>query len=296
MSYNHEYVLNEDQIAAFLKDAVSRVENASNADIKTFEQIKKLFKKNVPFSRRKYVAALLVKQATQGFRSNRFNRDRNEQRGSFRNDSFQQKNADRRTRDTRQERNADGSEEKPARTPRIQIDPALAKTIFISTGRNRGVSARDLVGLLVSVAELDRMRIGDIRTLANYSFIQLFAEDCEKVIKALDGYSFRGRKLSVSYSRKKGEDESFEGSAPASVSAENTDVSAADDHIPAGVTNDAHADTSVNTEAVKLAEEQNAFAAAQSSAAHEETESAPQFSETSDDGQVKSHFGDGAAY
>ena len=47
MSNNHEYVLNEDQIAAFLKDAVSRVENASNADIKTFEQIKKLFKKNV---------------------------------------------------------------------------------------------------------------------------------------------------------------------------------------------------------------------------------------------------------
>ena len=65
MAYNNnrEFSVNEEQIAAFLKDAVSRVENASEADVKVLNQIKKLFKKNVPFSRRSYVAAYLIKNA-----------------------------------------------------------------------------------------------------------------------------------------------------------------------------------------------------------------------------------------
>ena len=92
-----------------------------------------------------------------------------------------------------------------ARTPhpRVQIDESLAATIFISIGRNRRVYPRDLVGLLVSVAGLDRDRIGDIRVLANYSFVQLFKDDTEKAIAALNGYDYRGRKLAVSFSRQR---------------------------------------------------------------------------------------------
>jgi len=71
--------------------------------------------------------------------------------------------------------------------PRVQIDESLAATIFISIGRNRRVYPRDLVGLLVSVAGLDRDRIGDIRVLANYSFVQLFKDDTDKAIAALNG-------------------------------------------------------------------------------------------------------------
>ena len=66
---------------------------------------------------------------------------------------------------------------------------------------------RDLVGLLVGGAGLDRDRIGDIRVLANYSFVQLFSEDAEKAISVLNGYDYRGRKLAVSYSRQKGDEE-----------------------------------------------------------------------------------------
>ena len=62
-----------------------------------------------------------------------------------------------------------------------------------------------LLGLLISVAGIDRDRIGDIRVLANYSFVQLFAEDAEKAINVINGYDYRGRKLAVSYSRQKDE-------------------------------------------------------------------------------------------
>ena len=255
MAYNKKegFSINEEQVAAFLADAVKRVESSSDSDIETLKTLKKLFKKNVPFSRRGYVVAMLLKNATSaGFRSNRFNRDN-------KNERFANKHEDRFNRSDRlSERKSDEHIEK---APRVTIAPEAAGTIFIGVGRSRGVFPRDLVGLLVSVAGFDRSRIGEIRVLSNYSFIQLFAEDCDKAIKTLDGYEYRGRV------------------------------------IPANVSNEGHADTSVNTETAKIAEEQSAFAASMDNAPAEEPKAEPApaaeektYFETTDDGQVKSHF------
>ena len=300
MAYNHDSGLNEERVAAFLQDAVKNVESATEADIKAFEQIKKLIKKNVPFTRRKYVYAFLVKNATSSFRGSRFGKEKSEKftRGQ---------------RNPRSE-NSTGNEEKRERAPRIRIDSSDSATIFIGIGHNRRVAPRDLVGLLVSVAGLEKTRIGEIRVLANYSFIQLYKEDCEKTISALNGYEYRGRKLSVSYSRKReGEFDESENSEVAKVSAaevkndeaiEEAKISSAksysfsEEEIPSNVSNEGHADISLNTEEAKIAAEQKAFAAEQkasSSADLAKSEEKP-FSETTDDGQVKSHFGDGAAY
>lgn len=280
MAYNNRegFSINEEQVAAFLADAVRRVESSSDSDIEALKTFKKLFKKNVPFSRRGYVAALLIKNAS-GFRSNRFNRDNNK-KDRFANNKHEDRfNRNERTTERK-------SEEHTEKAPRVTIAPEAAGTIFIGVGRSRGVFPRDLVGLLVSVAGFDRSRIGEIRVLSNYSFIQLFAEDCDKAIAALDGYEYRGRKLSVSYSRKKDEGEN----APA--------ADAQDEVIPANVSNEGHADTSVNTEAAKLAAEQSAFAASMDNAPAEEPKAEPAsapveektYFETTDDGQVKSHF------
>ena len=150
---------------------------------------------------RLYVAAYLVKEAQRGrtnFRSRR--------------DFHDNKHKQIRERPAREHKPMsdfrNNAEERPTR-PHIQIDPAMASTIFISIGRNRRVFPRDLVGLLVSVAGLDRDRIGEIRVLANYSFVQLFSEDSEKAISMLNGYDYRGRKLVVSYSKLKDDDEAL---------------------------------------------------------------------------------------
>ncbi len=286
MAYNNNregFKLNEENIASFLADAVNRVEKASNAEIETLKQIKKLFKKNVPFSRRSYVAALLIKNANSGFKSNRFSRtEKSEKFGrSDRNDRFS------RNENRQMERNPEERKERAEKSPRAAIDPALSDTIFISVGRSRGVFPRDLVGLLASVAGLERSRIGEIRVLSNYSFITLFAEDCDKTIKALNDYEYRGRKLSVSYSRKKGENEAFENAEAAPA-----EPSVSEETIPANVVNDSHADMSANTEEAKIAAEQSAFAASMDNAPVDDKP----YSETTDDGQVKSHFGNGEAY
>ncbi|MFA6855992.1 MAG: DbpA RNA binding domain-containing protein [Treponema sp.] len=213
MSFNHESEVDLEQAASFLKDALNKVMTEENPDL--LNDLKKVFKKTIPFSKRMYVSAFLVKEMQGRYRAHQTTgrsehtprdnswKERNPAHDHNRND---------RSRDTKQQkeiRTADipaidetHNEEHTPR-PRVQIDESLAATIFISIGRNRRVYPRDLVGLLVSIAGLDRDRIGDIRVLANYSFVQLFKDDTEKAITALNGYDYRGRKLAVSYSRQK---------------------------------------------------------------------------------------------
>ncbi len=170
--------INTETIAEFLQDAVKKIK--AEEDPLVLNELKKIFKQNVPFTLRMYTAAYLTKILT-GSPSKRLGKF---ERGSPKKRDF----------------NAEQT-----RTPRVSIEESLAETIFISVGRNRRVFPRDLISLLITIAEVPRERIGDIRILDNYSFVQVFAEDVEKIIAALNGHEFHGRKLSVSYSRKKDE-------------------------------------------------------------------------------------------
>lgn len=201
MAFRRNFDLDMDKVAAFLKDAVAKVES----DPETLEELKKVFKKNVPLTRRSYVAAYLLKQCSGSIMRfsahNRFENTREEFRGRV---------EERRNRfENRGERAGSGehTEEARERAPRVQIDPAVATSLFVSIGRNRRVFPRDLVGLFCSVAGIERERIGDIKVLANYSFVQVYTEDADKIINALNGYDYRGRKLAVNLSRQKEEGE-----------------------------------------------------------------------------------------
>jgi len=200
MSVKNRYSFDEERFVAFLQDAVSKVK--TEEDPVALTEMKKLFKKNVPFSLRMYVAAYLSKLVSLEGRG--YYRSR---RDSYHRNSMERNFHKEKTSNEYRSHRMENSEKSDVRTPsrRVSIDEDLAATIFISIGRKRRVFPRDLVGLMIQVAGLERERIGDIRTLENYSFVQIFKEDAEKVISALDGYMYRGRKLSVSYSRKKDE-------------------------------------------------------------------------------------------
>jgi len=221
MSFNRESEVDFEQAASFLKDALNKVMTEENPDL--LNDLKKVFKKTIPFSKRMYVAAYLVKEAQGRYKGHQpAGRSEHSARDNNRKDRtvIRDTNRSERSRDTKPQKEIPAAEtstegthsEEHTPRPRVQIDESLASTIFISIGRNRRVYPRDLVGLLVSVAGLDRDRIGDIRVLANYSFVQLFKDDTEKAIATLNGYDYRGRKLAVSYSRQKDDelDESAE--------------------------------------------------------------------------------------
>lgn len=221
MRYNNrrESGIDYDRIAEFLKASVQQVKTQEDVDV--LIQLKKVFKKNVPFTLRGYLSAYLLKVATGNARRPFVPRNDHE---NFSKDNFHSRREDVR-RDYKEAAPEGGERHEPH--PRVEIDPALATTIFVGIGRNRRVFPRDLVGLLISVAGLERDRIGDIRVLANYSFVQLFTEDADKAITALNGYDYRGRKLSVSYSRQKDEaDDSASSDNSAAASNESEPASA----------------------------------------------------------------------
>ncbi len=216
MAFNREFELNEAQLAEFLSNATERVRTSENVDL--LSDLNKLFKKNVPLTVRKYVIAYLLKEALKHYHPyNNNRRERFEQNHNERFDGSERNNRQRSERPARQERTEraaepaeETAEEERPRHPRVEIPEDQATSIFISIGKNRRVYPRDLVGILIAIAGIDRERIGDIKVLANYSFVQLYTEDAQTAIDKLNGYDYRGRKLAVSYSRQKSDSEASE--------------------------------------------------------------------------------------
>ena len=219
MAFNREFEINEAQLEEFLKNATDKVRTSENVDL--LSDLNKLFKKNVPLTVRKYVIAYLLKEALKHYhpfngRRERFERnDRNERNGR---NNRQERNNFRQERTERPEETVEApaaTEEERPRHPRVEIPEDQATSIFISIGKNRRVYPRDLVGILIAIAGIDRERIGDIKVLANYSFVQLYTEDAQTAIDKLNGYDYRGRKLAVSYSRQKSDAEGETSESPA---------------------------------------------------------------------------------
>ena len=206
MAFQREIEIDKERVTSFLKNALNKVMTEENPDL--LNDLKKIFKRTIPFSKRMYVAAYLTKEMQGRFHGvPNARRNGNSPHGARGGRNFKDASYGRPSYNDRRGNGESLSDELRVEAhtphPRVQIDESLAATIFISIGRNRRVYPRDLVGLLVSVAGLDRDRIGDIRVLANYSFVQLFKDDTDKAIAALNGYDYRGRKLAVSFSRQR---------------------------------------------------------------------------------------------
>lgn len=210
MAYNRGFEVIEEQVAEYLKSATERVKTTENVD--TLADLNKLFKKNVPLTVRKYVIAFMLKESLKHFHSYSSNpRERSERpsraRNSRENREFRSEKKPVVISEPVQNPTEETATEEHPRHPRVIIPENEATSIFISIGKNRRVYPRDLVGVLIAIAGIDRDRIGDIKVLANYSFVQLYAADAQIVIDKMNGYDYRGRKLVVSYSRQRTEDE-----------------------------------------------------------------------------------------
>ena len=176
----HTPALNEEQITAFLKEAVETVKTEEDPDV--LNAYRKIFRKNVPFTLRSYIAAYLIKEFEGSAfpRAKPYSRRPNPRFGDRSRGYF--------------------SDRPPVERP--MLEPSESVSIFMSVGRSRRVFPRDIITLLIQNADISRERIGDIRILDNYSFVQVMNEDADKIIEKLNDFPYRGKNLSVSYSRK----------------------------------------------------------------------------------------------
>ncbi len=239
--------LNEDQILAFLKDAVDKIR--TEEDPLELNLYRRLFRKAVPLTLRAYFTAYLLKEINNGkmparfgspARSDRSGRQerqgrqgRGEGRAESRGEAKGGRDAGResargsgerleeprrgKSGEGRRAERPEGRQGEAKNEPRNILPDDVATTLFVSIGRNRRVYPRDLIGLIMQNVEIEREHVGDVRVLDNYSFVQVVNEDAEKVIAALNEFEYRGRKLAVSFSRKRDGEAPIESVSTASV-------------------------------------------------------------------------------
>ena len=76
--------------------------------------------------------------------------------------------------------------------------------LFVSIGKMEGVKPSDLLGALAGESGVDGSAFGKIEIRDTYSLVEVRPSDAEKVIKAVNGSSIRGRSARVDYDRGSG--------------------------------------------------------------------------------------------
>ena len=75
------------------------------------------------------------------------------------------------------------------------------KTLFLNTGKNKGLYSSELYKIIKTAADMDKDKIKQIRILDNYSFIEVSSESADQLIDKLTDWNFRGRKFSISHAK-----------------------------------------------------------------------------------------------
>jgi ATP-dependent RNA helicase DeaD len=74
--------------------------------------------------------------------------------------------------------------------------------LFVSIGERDGVTARDMVGAITGEAGIAGADVGKVEVRDTFSVIEIASTASDRVIKALNGTTMKGRSLRVDYDRK----------------------------------------------------------------------------------------------
>jgi hypothetical protein len=219
--------LQPEALDAFLDGILAELDEP--ADPVALNEIRAAFRKRVPFSKRSYAAAALILRAAglsrgpirsapkdQSFAL----QPREQQKGAKvaeggRTARGEKQGADEGRRPRKDARNKPARDDRPrsaddgrsAAPPRPRF-VGEGTTLFFSMGKRQRLYPRILIDLAIDVAGLIPEAIGEVRAFDNYSFADIDPEKASSLIAALDGYEFRGRKLSVGPAKKRDEQQS----------------------------------------------------------------------------------------
>jgi ATP-dependent RNA helicase DeaD len=152
--------------AGKIKMLLEKIRSDKNPE--ELQEFRKLIKKTVPFTMRRYLAAYLLRDTI----------------GSLPVTSSKTTGTANRSGQTTA--TTDGS------------------SLFISIGKSRRVYPKDLSKLLQESAGLESSEILSIKILDNYSFITVSEERAAQAIEKINGTKFRGRTITCDFARKKG--------------------------------------------------------------------------------------------
>jgi hypothetical protein len=171
----------------------------TEVDPQALNSYRSLFKKEVSFFSRSWVAAYLLMLYDQGALG-RSDRNRSGRFGA------QQGPRERSGEDRVPREGRAGQERSAPQEKQYPLAEEDSRRLFLSIGRNRRVFPREILGLINTKTAIPREDIGAIRILDNYSFVQVRTTVADTIIEALNGQMFRGRVLVVNYARARKEE------------------------------------------------------------------------------------------
>ena len=181
----------DEAIAGKIQMLVAKLAIDSNPD--ELESLRKLFKKHVPFHRRGYFTAYLLREVLSDKRSSQAKKP---QQGTAKSAPAVQVKSD------------DQGDSKPQRAKRqgprnksVEA-PAGSRTLYLNIGKMRRLYAKELSQILQDQLELTPEDIYSIRVHDKYSFITLSEEHAQKAIDKMNGLDIRGRTATITYSNK----------------------------------------------------------------------------------------------
>jgi hypothetical protein len=172
----------EDILASKIQVLAGKTKSDPNPD--ELEKLKKLIKKNVPFTLRSYFMAYLLREII-----------------SANNPKAKLKAAPQKRASQPQQR-SQKTENQSAKKTTERVLPEGARTLYLNIGKMKRLYAKELSQLLQSELGITREDIYSIRIHDKYSFISMSEENCEKAIAKLNGTEIKGRTAAISYSNK----------------------------------------------------------------------------------------------
>ena len=179
-----------------LKQKISEVMEAINSctDPDELESIKKIVKQNVPFTRRGYFAAAVLKMLME--KPQRKERPQKE----IKSERFEKKSVEKKTPSPSPAPIAENKEEK--QPTRERVIPEGAKTLYLNVGKMKHLYAKNLSILLQKELGITRDDIYSLRVHDKYSFITMSEENCNKAIEKINGMDINGRVAQINFSTK----------------------------------------------------------------------------------------------
>ena len=95
----------------------------------------------------------------------------------------------------------------PKRASSHRVSSEEMKTIFVNIGKSRKVYPKDLFHLFQKTLDIQAKKIGQIKVLGNYSFIDISNDQAAAAVEKMDGMTFRGKKLTVNFAYKRNKKE-----------------------------------------------------------------------------------------
>ena len=155
------------------------------------EEIKKTIKQNVPFTRRGYFSAMLLKELLE---SSSPRKERKE--------AFKEKEKEKENYNNRENIKEEETKEKEGSEKKERVLPPDAKTLYLNIGKMKHLYAKNLSILLQKELGIKREDIYSLRVHDKYSFITMSEENCQKAIDKLNGKEINGRVAQINFSIK----------------------------------------------------------------------------------------------